>query len=195
MDRIVHLGKWLMMKEKLFTDRQGKELKWEYVERTTKTNAEVDGIEIFATIMQDDVEYAIVIAVYRIPVENYVLEFPAGLVDPLDNDVALTALRELKEETGYTASIEDVIEVSPRVFVDPWKSTESSRYVRIKVDGARTENMNPIQELEAEEDIKVLLLPLSSLMSSLIEVAERENYFLDSRLYNLALGIEVFNKR
>jgi 8-oxo-dGTP pyrophosphatase MutT (NUDIX family) len=191
----VHLGKWLMMKEKLFTDRQGKELKWEYVERTTKADREVDGIEIFATIMQDDIDHAIVIAVYRIPVENYVLEFPAGLVDPQDNDVALTALRELKEETGYVASVEDVIEVSPRVFVDPWKSTESSRYVRIKVDGARAENINPTQELEADEDIKVLLLPLHSLMSSLIEVAERENYFLDSRLYNLALGIELFNKR
>jgi ADP-ribose pyrophosphatase len=184
-----------MMKEKLFTDRQGKELKWEYVERTTKADREVDGIEIFATIMQDDIDHAIVIAVYRIPVENYVLEFPAGLVDPQDNDVALTALRELKEETGYVASVEDVIEVSPRVFVDPWKSTESSRYVRIKVDGARAENINPTQELEADEDIKVLLLPLHSLMSSLIEVAERENYFLDSRLYNLALGIELFNKR
>ena len=195
MDRIVHLGKWLMMKEKLFTDRQGKELKWEYVERTTKTNGDVDGIEVFATIIQDDVEHAIVVAVYRIPVENFVLEFPAGLVDPEDNDVALTAIRELKEETGYTASIEDVIEVSPRVCIDPWKSTESSRYVRIKVDGARTENINPIQELESDEDIKVMLLPLHSLMSSLIEIADRENYFLDSRLYNLALGIEIYNKR
>lgn len=194
-DTVIHQGKWLRMKEKIYHDRNGKQCKWEYVERTTTAGSEVDGIEVLGTLMKDDVEHVIVIAVFRIPVNNYVLELPAGLVDATDHNVVLTAIRELKEETGYTASIEDVVDVSPRLFVDPWKSTESSKYVRIKVDINRPENANPIQELESDEDIKVLLLPLGSLMSSIMEYVERENYFIDSRLYNLALGLELFNKR
>lgn len=45
---------------------------------------------------------------YRFGVDEYVLEFPAGLIEE-DEDPKLTALRELQEETGYEASyIEDL---------------------------------------------------------------------------------------
>ena len=38
---------------------------------------------------------------FRHPVNNNVLELPAGLIDPGETPFE-TALRELKEETGYT---------------------------------------------------------------------------------------------
>ena len=39
--------------------------------------------------------------VYRIPVQRYVISFPAGFQDISETDPIVTALRELKEETGY----------------------------------------------------------------------------------------------
>lgn len=46
----------------------------------------------------------IVIANFRPPIRKFCLEFPAGLVDPAGT-VMENGIRELKEETGYAASI------------------------------------------------------------------------------------------
>lgn len=40
---------------------------------------------------------------YRIAIDEEMLEIPAGLMDPGEDDPLETAKRELKEETGYTA--------------------------------------------------------------------------------------------
>lgn len=41
---------------------------------------------------------------YRTPVDKVVIEIPAGKIDPGEHDTLATAKRELREETGYTAS-------------------------------------------------------------------------------------------
>ncbi len=41
---------------------------------------------------------------YRTPVGKVVIEIPAGKIDPGEQDTLLTAQRELREETGYTAN-------------------------------------------------------------------------------------------
>ena len=41
---------------------------------------------------------------YRPAIDRVTLEIPAGARDPGDEDTAVTALRELREETGYTCA-------------------------------------------------------------------------------------------
>ena len=40
---------------------------------------------------------------YRYPIDQVILEIPAGKLDSRDEDPELAARRELEEETGYTA--------------------------------------------------------------------------------------------
>jgi 8-oxo-dGTP pyrophosphatase MutT (NUDIX family) len=63
------------------------------------------------------------------------------LVDP-GEDPSIGAVRELKEETGYFARLEDVILVTPVMHSDPWKSNETSIIVVVKLDMTLPENSN-----------------------------------------------------
>ena len=58
----------------------------------------------------------IIIEQFRPPVNAYVIEMPAGLIDPKET-IESTAFRELEEETGYKA--DGVIEISPLMVCDP----------------------------------------------------------------------------
>ena len=42
----------------------------------------------------------VIIKEFRVPINKYIYELPAGLVDSSDDDFASTVRRELKEETG-----------------------------------------------------------------------------------------------
>lgn len=73
---------------------------WEFVER-----ANASGVVVIASINREG--EAVFVEQYRESVQNYVIEWPAGLVGDEDGaeDEALeaAAVRELEEETGYRA--------------------------------------------------------------------------------------------
>ena len=71
--------------------------RWEYVSRTGSTNAVV--------ILAEHDGKIILIEQYRVPVGARCLELPAGLVGDEDPDATVeeTAVKELEEETGFTA--------------------------------------------------------------------------------------------
>ena len=123
--------------------------------------------------------------IYRIPVQKYVLEFPAGMRDPNENDPEVTALRELKEETGYIGH-------NPRKTVlvksDPWKSTGTHCQVFVDIDLTLPENKNPVSNLEAEEDIHPVWFKLKNLREEVEKYAEENDIDIDQRVYALALG-------
>jgi ADP-ribose pyrophosphatase len=74
-----------------------KQGRWEYVSRTGSTNAVV--------ILAEHDGKIILIEQYRVPVGGRCLELPAGLVGDEDKDATVegTAVKELEEETGFTA--------------------------------------------------------------------------------------------
>jgi 8-oxo-dGTP pyrophosphatase MutT (NUDIX family) len=51
-------------------------------------------------------------------------------------------LRELKEETGYTGTLNTQYNNSPVVYGDPWKSNENGIVVYLDVDGDLPVNQN-----------------------------------------------------
>jgi ADP-ribose pyrophosphatase len=71
--------------------------RWEYVSRTGSTNAVV--------ILAEHEGKVILIEQYRVPVGARCLELPAGLVGDEDEHATVeeTAVKELEEETGFTA--------------------------------------------------------------------------------------------
>lgn len=71
--------------------------RWEYVSRTGSTNAVV--------ILAEHDGEVILVEQYRVPVGARCLELPAGLVGDEDENATVeeTAVRELEEETGFTA--------------------------------------------------------------------------------------------
>lgn len=59
-----------------------------------------DGVIIFSIVKADDgKEKVVLIRQYRYPIDGYIYEFPAGLVEK-GEDFSTAAIRELREETG-----------------------------------------------------------------------------------------------
>ena len=138
--------------------------------------------------MRDGDEKQVVVAVYRFPFQKYVLETPAGLADPGETDPRVTAVRELKEEAGFTAGLEDVTEVSPLFTMSPWWSTETSYRVDVRIPDTEV-NRTPHQELDGEEMIQVFLLSKRNLLAEMQALAASHGFLLDSRIYQYAVGL------
>ena len=90
MKEVVYNGKFLNM---------AKEGRWEFCERVNDTRAAM----IFACTPENRV---LLVEEFRPPVGKPCLCFPAGLVGDLGSpeSAAAAAIRELEEETGYTAA-------------------------------------------------------------------------------------------
>lgn len=147
-------------------DHQGE---WSYIERTHETRA-----AIVIPVLPKTHEI-ILIRQFRIPVNGFVIEFPAGLIDAGER-VEDAALRELLEETGYTG---EVREVSPLLATSAGLTSEGIFLIYVLV------NDTPLhQELEDSEDIEVLRLPLKNIMVDLRKRAEHGD-LIDSKVWSL----------
>ncbi len=95
--------------------------RWEYVSRTGSINAVV--------ILAEHEGKVILIEQYRVPVGARCLELPAGLVGDEDEQATVegTAVKELEEETGFTA---DRIESLGEFHSSPGMVAESFTLVR-----------------------------------------------------------------
>ncbi|HET7708502.1 MAG TPA: NUDIX hydrolase [Sphingomicrobium sp.] len=98
-----------------------KQGRWEYVSRTNNIRAVV--------ILAEHEGRLILVEQFRFPIGARCLELPAGLVGDEDHqaDIEETALKELEEETGFTA---DRIERLGDFFASPGLLTESFTLVR-----------------------------------------------------------------
>ncbi|NMC61206.1 MAG: NUDIX hydrolase [Candidatus Methanofastidiosa archaeon] len=145
-EKILYTGSWLQLKESTY-DNNGFIVKWETVERKTSKVTVV----IIARLVPS--ERYVLIKQYRIPINNYLIGFPAGVSD--GKDLIRDISRELKEETGYVGKI---VSISPPLKSNPGLTDESVRVANVEIDENSHENMNPSQELEPSEEIEVILI-------------------------------------
>jgi ADP-ribose pyrophosphatase len=105
-----------------YTDPEGVERTWESGERLTRPmGTDIDGVGV-AAILRDpakpnDEPRIVLQKQWRPPINSTCIEVPAGLMDPNETPEAC-AIRELKEETGYTGELvsDKTFQVSPVMY-------------------------------------------------------------------------------
>lgn len=182
----VAIGNWLSLNKITYTDPIGRERQWECVKRTTRQTDSADAVGIIA-ILKRMLKFDCIVLVlqYRPPMKCCTVEFPAGLVDAGESPEK-AAIRELYEETGYTASVKHV---TPALCFDPGLGNTTVQLVTVEIDGNDEKNQNPQQKTEESEFIEVVLIPLDDLLQRLDDYA-KSGYSVDSRVYSYALGLQ-----
>ena len=89
---------------------------------------------------------------YRVPINKYIYELPAGLVDN-NEDIETSVRRELKEETGLDLISINKINSKDKLYLSPGMTDESVAFVYCLCDGEITDKYQ-----EDDEDIKALLI-------------------------------------
>lgn len=110
----------------------------------------IDAVIIVATHI--DEEKLVVIKQFRIPLNDYVYEVPAGLIDA-GEDFETTVRRELKEETGLDLVEIDYKKTKAKAYISTGMTDESVALVYCTCRGVATTD-----NLEDDEDIEVMLV-------------------------------------
>lgn len=141
--------------------------KWEYASRANGINAVVILAEFDGKV--------ILVEQPRVPPDCRCVELPAGLVGDEDPNATTegTAVKELEEETGFTA---DFVERLGEFYASPGMLSESFTLVRAHGvrrvgDGGGDEN----------EDIKVHLVPRAEI-PNFLEQKRAEGFGIDAKL-------------
>lgn len=158
--------KYLKLYNAEYTNKSGKSRNWSIASRkdldTLKNKffngAEdnIDAVIIIATHV-DKATHAeenklVVIKQFRVPINDYVYETPAGLIDS-GEDFETTVKRELKEETGLDLLEIDYNKTKAKAYVSTGMTDESVALVYCTCSGEISKDY-----LEPDEDIEVMLL-------------------------------------
>jgi ADP-ribose pyrophosphatase len=95
---------------------------------------------------------------YRYAVNQYLIELPAGLIDP-GEDALVTAARELAEEAGYEPS---TMRLLTTVYMSPGYTDEQTTYVL--AEGCRPVTHEP----DPDEPIRIAKVPVSEVAGLLM---------------------------
>ena len=144
-----------------YLNKKNKEKSWTVASRKKKEVLEgiylegkkdkVDAVIICA--YHKDNKKLVIIKEFRVPINKYIYELPAGLIDSDDENFEKAVIRELKEETGL-----DVVEIkkdlsSNQVYLSPGMTDESAAFVYCICEGEISKNY-----LEDDEDIEAILV-------------------------------------
>ncbi|KAK9868636.1 hypothetical protein WJX84_005877 [Apatococcus fuscideae] len=177
--------KWITLRRLQYVDQEGRERVWEAAERRTSQGA-VDAVAILAKVSsKNSPDKIILVSQFRPPQGNFVIEFPAGLIDKGES-ASQSAVRELREETGYSGN---VTEESPIIYSDPGLTSSNFQMVTIEIDADAEANRNVNPQLEDGEFVETLLLPVAGLYMALLDLQKERHCDLDARLLLYAQGL------
>lgn len=152
--------KYLSLYSADYTNKKGNLKNWiiasrkslEDIENKFFNNEEdkIDAVVIIAKHVDED--KLVVIRQFRVPINDYVIELPAGLVDGSEN-FEEAVRRELKEETGLDLIEIDREATKEKVYISVGMTDESIALVKCTCNGVVSQ-----ENLEEDEDIEVVML-------------------------------------
>ena len=170
-------GRFLRLDELEYLDGHGRQRRWESAARQGGAWA----VLVIATLQPS--RRLLLIRQYRPPMDGFVVEFPAGLVDAGETP-AQAAVREVLEETGYRGQ---VAWTGPQTCSSPGMTSEGVLLVLMEVDETLPENRCPVASPAEGEEIEVCLVERAGLGAFLRREQEAGTH-LDSRTAAYALG-------
>ena len=156
--------KYLKLYNAEYTNKNGKSRNWSIASRKdldtlnntyfNGTEDRIDAVIIVAKLVNNATpeDKLVVIKQFRVPLNDYVYEIPAGLIDA-DEDFETTVRRELKEETGLDLLEIDYNKTKPKAYISTGMTDESVALVYCTCIGQVSTDY-----LEPDEDIEVMLL-------------------------------------
>lgn len=174
--------KFISLYDIKYLNKNNQEKSWTVASRKSKDILEgiylenkkdkVDAVIICAYHKQQN--KLVIIKEFRVPINKYIYELPAGLVDSDDDNFEETVIRELKEETGL-----NVIEIkkdlsSNQVYLSPGMTDESAAFVYCICDGEVSKDY-----LEDDEDIEAILISQDEAK----DILKNSSIPLDIRVY------------
>ena len=143
---------------------------WEYSERT-----HAGGLAAIIIALTPDDE-VLFVEQFRVPLQAMCIEMPAGLVGDIDagESIEVSAVRELEEETGWTAEHAQVLMIGP---TSAGASNEKIAFVR--ASGLRKVGAGGGDD---SEDIIVHTIPRKRAAAWLVEKIG-QGYQLDAKLW------------
>jgi ADP-ribose pyrophosphatase len=143
---------------------------WEYSERV-----HAGGLAAIIVAVTPDDE-VLFVEQFRVPLQARTIEMPAGLVGDIDagESIEVSAIRELEEETGWTADHAEVLLIGP---TSSGASSEKIAFVR--ASGLRRVGSGGG---DASEDITVHAVPRTRAAAWLVQKMG-EGYELDAKLW------------
>ncbi|GIY24928.1 ADP-sugar pyrophosphatase [Caerostris darwini] len=188
-EEVLASAEFVALEKYTFKDHNGEEKTWEVATRVAKPEPGspdcVGSLAVLRRLLKYDC--LILVKQYRPALKQYTLELPAGLVDPNEKPDE-TAVRELKEETGYICS--GVKHTSPLTALDPGLTNSTMKIVTLEVNGDAVVNHRPKQCDHDRNIIEVLHIPVDELLQRLNEYSE-QGIIIDSRVYCFAIGLTI----
>jgi ADP-ribose pyrophosphatase len=171
--RTLWKGKFIKTTLISYRDGNGKVNQWEAVSRLN-----CNGVVVIIPITKEN--RLILIRQFRPSLNNYVIEFPAGLIDP-GEDAALAGRRELIEETGHAAERFELCTegvISTAINSERWNVLVAFNAQEVTDDVLRA---HPPDD---NENIEVIKVAIDNIYSEL-ERYSSEGDDVDLRIYGL----------
>jgi len=182
-------ARWITLKKIKWSDPDGKERLWECAERKTRGSSGVDAVAVLAIIRSKTNAFplsTVIIEQYRPPIDKFIIELPAGLIDEAET-AEQAAIRELEEETGFKA--DGVVQSSPIIVSDPGMTSANMKLVIVSVlleDKMET----PDAKLDPGEFIVTRVVELATLNDEL-KLYDKKGFVVDARLSHFASGYDM----
>jgi len=151
-DEVIYDGRFIQVIKRKFSGRDGRTGVWEMVKR--KTYGRI--VAVAAITPEKEI---LLEKIFRVPLNSYTLELPAGLMDVAGESELEAIRRELLEETGYVSDHIEFLTGGP--FNPGLVADELAIYL------ARDIRLVSEPKLENSEDIEVIKVPLKDLLNFL----------------------------